>query len=141
EERVTFERERLFPLAGLDQADAGRYYQVLEALEALSYAGNEAARRYLDGGFTADQAVDWLVRYTLTSPERARQRLRFIDRYRSYVINYNLGKDLVRAYVEGRGGTPDQPDVRWRVFEELLSTPRLPSSLRSGTWDVQRPDR
>ncbi|HEX7087006.1 MAG TPA: hypothetical protein VF198_11615 [Vicinamibacterales bacterium] len=133
EERVTFERERLFPLAGLDQADASRYYQVLEALEDLSYAGNEAARRYLDGAFTADQAVDWLVRYTLTSPERARQRLRFIDRYRSYVINYNLGKDLVRAYVEGRGGTADRPDVRWRVFTELLSTPRLPSSLKSGT--------
>ncbi|HEY8536878.1 MAG TPA: hypothetical protein VIL25_10530 [Vicinamibacterales bacterium] len=132
EERVVFERERLFPLAGLDQAEAPLYYQVLAALEGLSYAGNEAARRYLNGEFTADQAADWLVRYTLTAPERAAQRVRFIDRYRSYVINYNLGKDLVRAYVEGRGGTPDRPDVRWRVFGELLSTPRLPSSLKAG---------
>ncbi len=136
--RVAFEREHLFPLAGLDPADAGHYYRVIDALEDLSYAGNEAARRYLDGGITADQAVDFLVRYTLTSPERAAQRLRFVDRYRSYVINYNLGKDLVRAYVEGRGGTPDRPDVRWQVFGELLSTPRLPSSLESGTQDSNR---
>jgi hypothetical protein len=25
---------------------------------------------------------------------RAEQRVRFFDQYRSYVINYNLGKDL-----------------------------------------------
>jgi hypothetical protein len=46
------------------------------------------------------------------------------------VINYNLGKDLVRAYIEARGGTPDHPDVRWQEFGKLLSSPRLPSGLR-----------
>ena len=61
--------------------------------------------------------------------ERAEQRVRFFDQYRSYVINYNLGKDLVRAYVERQGGTADKPEVRWRVFGELLSSPRLPSGL------------
>jgi hypothetical protein len=29
--------------------------------------------------------------------------VRFIDQYRSYVVNYNLGKDLVAAHVESRG--------------------------------------
>ena len=28
--------------------------------------------------------------------------MQFFDQYRSYVINYNLGKDLVRNYVERR---------------------------------------
>ena len=55
--------------------------------------------------------------------------MRFIDQYRSYVINYNLGKDLVRRFVESHGGTPDQPEKRWEVFEMLLSSPRLPSQL------------
>ena len=36
----------------------------------------------------------------MMSPARAEQRTRFFDTYRSYVINYNLGKDLVRQYVE-----------------------------------------
>ena len=62
--------------------------------------------------------------------DRASQRVRFMEQYRSYVINYNLGQDMVRQYIEAKGGTADKPDVRWRVFEELLSSPRLPSNLR-----------
>jgi hypothetical protein len=130
-ERVRFESDRLFPLAGLDPTSAPRYYDVLHRLDELGYAGNEAARRYLDGRITAGAAADWLVTYTLSSPARAEQRVRFFDRYRSYVINYNLGKDVVRRYVEAHGGTPDNPDAAWRVFGELISSPRLPSGLGS----------
>jgi hypothetical protein len=57
--------------------------------------------------------------------------VRFFDQYRSYVINYNLGQDLVRAYVESRGGTGDRPEVRWREFTRLLASPRLPGGLRT----------
>ena len=63
------------------------------------------------------------------APERAKQRVSFFDTYRSYVINYNLGQDLVRAHVEAQGGTADQPERRWQVFAELLASPRLPSGL------------
>jgi hypothetical protein len=131
EARVAFERDVLFPMAGLDPSTAERYYKVLARLDGLSYAGNEAARDYLDGRRTATQAIDWLVSYTLTSRARAEQRVRFFDTYRSYVINYNYGKDLVRHFVEGRGGTVEHPDVRWRVFRALISSPRLPSGLGS----------
>ncbi|MBK5298707.1 MAG: hypothetical protein JJE40_16250 [Vicinamibacteria bacterium] len=127
--RVAFEREHLFALAGLDAAQASKFYDVVALLDRLSYAGNEAARRYLNGDITAAHAVDWLVTYTLSSRERAEQRVRFFDQYRSYVINYNVGKDLVRAYVERQGGTADKPEVRWKVFGDLLSSPRLPSGL------------
>ncbi len=51
--------------------------------------------------------------------------MRFIDQYRSYVINYNLGKDMVAAYIESRGGI----DRRWPEFARLISSPRLPSAL------------
>ena len=64
------------------------------------------------------------------SPERAAQRVRFIDQYRSYVINYNLGQDLVRQYIEKHGGTADHPEQRWQEFAKLISSPRLPSGLR-----------
>ena len=62
-------------------------------------------------------------------PKRAQQRVRFIEQYRSYVINYNLGEDMVRQHVEKRGGTAEQPEKRWQIFQELLSAPRLPSAL------------
>jgi hypothetical protein len=126
-ERVAFEREVLFPLAGLDPAEAEPYYRVQGLVAQLDYAGNEAARRYLNGEITAEQAGEWLVTYAMMSPERAAQRVRFIDRYRTYVINYNLGKDLVAAYVERAAG--DDPEQRWQVFGGLLGSPRLPSGL------------
>jgi len=122
-ERVDFERRVLFPAAGLNPANATDYYDVMALVDKLSYAGNEAARRYLDGTIDAKAAADWLVTYGLYSPPRAEQRVRFIDQYRSYVINYNLGKDMVAAFIESRG-----PD-RWAEFGRLISSPRLPSSL------------
>ncbi len=126
-ERVEMEEAALFPLAGLDSTRAAQYYRVYELVSRTSYAGNEAARRYLDGEFDVDQAVEWLAAYALMAPERARQRVRFFDQYRSYVINYNFGKDLVKEYVERRAGGDAQK--RWDVFAELLSSPRLPSGL------------
>jgi hypothetical protein len=130
EERTAFERERLYPLAGLDPTRAARYAEVQRLLQGLGYAGNEAARRYLNGEISRQDAETWLVRYALMSPERAAQRVRFIDQYRSYVINYNLGQDLVRQSIEKRGGTADHPAKRWEEFTRLISSPRLPSSLR-----------
>jgi hypothetical protein len=70
------------------------------------------------------------MRYALMPRPRADQRVRFFDQYRSYVINYNLGRDLVRRFIEKQGGTESRPDRRWEEFEKLLSSPRLPSGLQ-----------
>jgi hypothetical protein len=129
EERVAYEKAVLFPLAGLAPESADRYYQIVRLVEELSYAGNEAARRYLNGRIDRSEAVDWLVRYAMMPRPRAEQRVKFFDQYRSYVINYNLGKDLVRDYITAQGGTADRPGRRWKLFEQLLASPRLPSSL------------
>ena len=129
EERVAFERETLFPLAGLDPAKAVLYYEVQDKVQQLEYAGNEAARRYLNGEIDARAAGNWLTRYALMPPARAEQRVRFIDQYRSYVINYNLGEDLVRRYVEARSGGGTDHERVWNEFGKLLSSPRLPSGL------------
>jgi hypothetical protein len=129
EERVEFEREVLFPLAGFPGGDAAEYYKIHGLFLKLAYAGNEAARRYLDGEFTREKAVEYLTRYALMSADRALQRTKFFDQYRSYVINYNLGQDMVKRYIESAGGVPRRPDQRWKIFEELISSPRLPSGL------------
>ena len=128
-ERLDFERRVIFPAAGLDPAGVNQYHDVLALVDRLSYAGNEAARRYLNGEIDAKGAAEWLVKYGLYSRPRAEQRVRFIDQYRSYVINYNLGKDLVARYLQSRGGTAENPERRWDEFERLLSSPRLPSGL------------
>jgi hypothetical protein len=129
-DRVDFERAVLFPLAGLDPSRAAEYYEVQALVDQLAYAGNEAARRYINRQIDAAPATAWLERYALMPHDRAAQRVRFFAQYRSYVINYNLGKDMVRHYIENRGGTADKPVRRWEEFERLLSSPRLPSGLK-----------
>ncbi|MGK2962641.1 MAG: hypothetical protein ACSLFK_10920 [Gemmatimonadaceae bacterium] len=126
-ERAEYERRALWPLAGLDTTKADEYYRIFEFGGRLAYAGNEAARRYLDGEITAAEAAEWMNRYALYSPQRAAQRIKFIDQYRSYVINYNLGKDLVKEYVEG--GSRGDATGRWSAFTSLLTSPRLPKNL------------
>jgi hypothetical protein len=128
-ERIDFESSVLFPLAGCDPGQTGLYYRIHALFNKLAYAGNEAARGYLNGVFSREEAAQWLVDYALMSPERALQRTKFFDAYRSYVINYNLGQDLVGAYIERRGGTAANPQKRWKEFAELISSPRLPSGL------------
>ena len=129
-ERMKFEKEVLFPASGIDPARADEYYAVQDLVKQLDYAVNEVARRVVNGEMDDAAAVAWLRKYALMDEPRAQQRLKFIKRYRSYVINYNLGEDMVRNYIEKRGGTETQPEKRWAEFEQLLSSPRLPSSLR-----------
>jgi hypothetical protein len=126
-ERVRFEQKVLFPAAGLDPSRAATYYKIEELVEKLNYAGNEAARRLLDGEWDDEQAVQWLMKYSLSTREKATQRLTFIRKYRSYVINYNLGKDLVAKYIESRSNTSEQ---KWKELARLLGSPRLPSGLQ-----------
>jgi len=60
---------------------------------------------------------------------RAEQRVRFIDKYRSYVINYNLGQDLVRDYVVSVADPDARPERSGEEFGRLISSPRPPSDL------------
>jgi hypothetical protein len=126
QERLAFERSTIFPAAGLDPAGAADYYDVLTLVDRLSYAGNEAARRYINGQLDPKGAASWLERYALYSPPRAAQRLRFIDQYRSYVINYNLGKDMVKRYVESNGGTASNAAKRWTFSSNCSRRPVCP---------------
>ncbi|RXK53877.1 hypothetical protein ESB00_14260 [Oleiharenicola lentus] len=127
-EKLAFERDVLFPLAGLDPALADDYYRVLGLTKKLSFAGNEAARDYLDGRITAAECAARLEKYSLMEPARAQQYLRFIEKYRSYVITYNHGLKLVSDWVEAR--SQGDSAMRWELFTELISTPQLPSGLK-----------
>ncbi len=123
DEKINFEREVLFPMAGLDPALADK----LDALNALtgklSHATNEVSRRYLDGELGREDAAVMMQKYYLASAEKSAQRLRFVDAYRAYVINYNIGQDIVRAYVEAG----DDP---WARFRRILTAPLTASDIQ-----------
>jgi len=126
QERSDFEKAVLFPMASLDADDADLYYAVAALTAKLNFAGNEAARGYLNGDMTREEAAEWLQTYAMMPADKSLQRTRFIDTYRSYVINYNHGKAMVTDYVE-RGDA--DADERWSRFEAMLSSPMLPKDL------------
>ncbi len=128
DEKIAFERDVLFPLAGLDPAEAGRLEQLNKLRSKLSHARNHVAREYLDGRINRDEAIEMNMKYRLESRERAEQGVRFIETYRGYVLNYNLGRDLVEDYVarKAAGGMD-----RWDAFEKLLTTPLSASDIES----------
>lgn len=123
EEGTRFEREVLFPLAGLDPATAAKKAQLGALQRRLARAEYTIADDWLAGRIERAEAIRRLMKYTLADEAKATQRLRFIDTYRSYIINYGLGRDVVQAWVEGQG-----PD-RWAAMERLLSSQILPADL------------
>ena len=129
EKRIAFEKEHLFPIVGIDVDKAEMFYTVAGLMGKLNYARNEVARAYLNGDISREDAVKQVQKYSLSSPEKAEKTIRFIEVNRSYVINYNLGKDLVAKHVELRGGSHNNPEKRWEVFKELLSNPYSASTL------------
>ncbi len=129
-DRINFEKNVLFPAAGLDTTNADLYFEILDLLDKLSYAGNDAARKYLDGYISRDEAIDMLMKYNLKSRDHAAKNVDFYDTYGAYIINYNYGCDLIRDYVDRNGGTVKNPEKRWELFKEIIEKPYLPSDLK-----------
>jgi hypothetical protein len=125
-EKLAFERKVLYPLAGLDPATAETYDALTSATADLASVQNTIADLYLSGKMDREAAVVALTRYALSSRAKAEKSLSFIETYRSYVINYNLGQDMVRAHVERAG--PSQ-DARWKRMEAVISQPTTPADL------------
>lgn len=130
EERVIFEREVLFPLAGFDPDMAELYYKILYLKDELQYADVEAARKYLDGILTREETIDWLISYGLYSKSTAENKIDFYDTFRTYIVCYSEGENLIRAHLQAKGiETNDKPRL-WREFEKIKSMLMVPSLLR-----------
>ena len=125
-ERLAFETATLYPLAGLPTRDADKYLALLDATKDLAGARFTIARDFLEGRIDRAKAVELTQKYQLVSKARAEQSIDFTTQYRSYVINYGLGQNMVRAYVEAAGSSPE---ARWARMEKVISEPTLPSDL------------
>jgi hypothetical protein len=125
-ERLRYETSALYPLAGLSTTDAAKYLALTEAMRGLQGARFTIAREYLEGRIDHLQAVELTQKYQLVSAKRAEQLIDFTRQYRSYVINYGLGQEMVQAYVEAAGSTKQ---ARWAAMERVISEPTLPSDL------------
>jgi hypothetical protein len=124
--RLAYETTAPYPLAGLPTKDAAAYRALNEARKDLAGARFTIAADYLEGRIDRAEAVRLTQRYQLVSKARAEQSTDFVEQYRSYVINYGLGQEMVRRHVEAAGA--DEAS-RWRAMERVISEPTLPSDL------------
>ncbi len=129
-EKNEFERKFLYPLAGLNPADAENYNRILLMMQKLTFAGNEAARRYLDGNMNKEHTIDWLMTYGLQTQERAERYLKFIEKYRAYVITYNVGEELVKSYIKKQTNGNSNISAKWDLYKKIISGITLPAELK-----------
>ncbi len=128
DERVKFEADVLYPLAGLDPSKAVAFDELRKATAELDGALLKVSQMHLDGEITREQAITLVQKYKLVPRDAAEQSLEFDKQYRSYVINYSVGEDLVRNYVDRIGGS--DPGARWAAYAHIFATPTLPADLK-----------
>ncbi|WP_426266039.1 hypothetical protein [Sphingomonas sp. LHG3443-2] len=126
ERKARYEAAVLAPLAALQAGEVGRYEQLGKLIQDLAGSRNTISQQLLDGQIDEAQAVRLTQRYGLVSQARAKQSVAFTRQYRSYVINYTIGRDMVARDIER---LPDTK-ARWARMEQLLSEPTLPSDLQ-----------
>lgn len=126
DEKEAYERGVLYPAAGIDSDKAEILAQLNELNGKLSYANLATAQLYLDGQISRTDAIEQRRRYGLMSEASAEQNVDFIEQYRAYVINYSIGQDIIKNYIENQG---DDPTIRWQAFEEILTSLLTASDL------------
>ena len=125
-ERIEFEKNVLFPLAGINPSKVEEYYEIQQLRKGLRAAGVDIARAFLTNEIDHDTAIEYIKKYLQFSTPRAQQRLNYYKRYRSYVINYTLGEEFVRRHIDDE---LDSGQSKWEIFNEILSIPRTASTL------------
>ncbi|EME20367.1 hypothetical protein [Rhodococcus triatomae] len=106
-----------------------------ERAEALSTASagllgvrQDAALLLHDRGRSQDEVAEFLQTWNLTSPERARQSLRFLSSplWRAYSSTYVEGYRLLDSWLDRAGDAAERAEL----FRRLLDEPLIPSALR-----------
>src|SRR5690606_30516503 len=114
DERLRFERDTLFPLAGLDPALAATNLRVNALLARLALATVPLIQEYRDGISTYNAITFRLDREALAaSPGELR---RFVDEYGAYSAGYTVLRDRLAPQL---GNAADA----WETLAALLRAP------------------
>jgi hypothetical protein len=119
EDRVRFDREVLFPLAGLDPAQARRYETVHRLIDRLSSAAAPILAAYADRRVSFGVAASELqTEAQISSPEAL---LQFLDQYGAYTLGYTVARDIVGNYVRDRSRLTGEDE--WTVLRSVVAQP------------------
>jgi hypothetical protein len=131
-DRLKFESEILCPLAGINPKNLELYHRVLKYVKKLKYARNLIARDFLNEKISSAEAIELIRKLLLRSLASARQSLEFVKIYRSYILTYSIGEDLVRNHILSKAGKAN-PEQQWKEYLKLMTRPVLPEQLQAGS--------
>jgi hypothetical protein len=117
--------EVLLPAAGIETGEtAAQMRRLAEANKYGRYVSGNAAILYHTGQLTADQAVEYIQTYGLSSRPRAVQSFRFLTHplFRSYTFTYTQGRALLQQAAAANNNLEE-------IFGRLLTEQILPSHL------------
>lgn len=120
DERIAFERDRLYPLAGLRMQHGDQWRAYWKAKDGVLGATSTVARDYLSGKIDKDRAHQLFMRYRLQDSTSANQLLKVIDAVGSYVIASDLGWQAAERVMRGKSR-----DEQWRLLHKIESEPML----------------
>ena len=120
EERLRFERDALFPQAGLKSREAAHYLKVEALVEELHPAEAAIARDYLDGRLEFERANEALDKEALMT--HGEVALKYINEYRSYVATYTYGRDLAASYLN-EPAFDGKHKISWTRYSRWMTGP------------------
>jgi hypothetical protein len=108
--------------------DGERAERLSDASAQLLGVRQDAALLLHDRGRDADEVEEFLWRWSLSTPERARQSLRFLSSplWRAYISTYVEGYRLLGGWLDRAAGEDD----RIGRFRRLLDEPLTPGAVR-----------
>lgn len=109
--------------------DGERAERLAEASAQLLGVRQDAALMLHDQGRDPDEVAEFLQRWSLTSPDRARQSLRFLSSplWRAYISTYVEGYRLLGGWLDRAADADD----RVERFRRLLDEPLTPGAVRA----------
>lgn len=109
--------------------DGERAERLSQASAQLLGVRQDAALLLHDRGRDADEVAEFLQRWNLTTPDRARQSLRFLSSplWRAYISTYVEGYKLLGGWLDAAPSADERADR----FRRLLDEPLTPGAIRA----------
>ena len=130
EDLMKFAKEVLLPIARIDTTGFNLYSKIFFSRGGVSNLSSEISRRLIKGTLSEDEAISWEINYGFLTKEEALYAIENCKNYRSRIISYNYGVDLIRKFVNKSSDVNDKKS-RWKAYYYLLNNPLTPTSLEN----------
>jgi len=121
EDRLAFERDVLFPMAGFPPGEVERQATVHRLVVELALSVVPILREYRDGAISFNTATFRLEREALIASPGA--LLKFVDDLGAYSTGYTVARNAVRDHVEATSRTSGEDS--WTVLRRVLAGPQV----------------